>query len=652
MSKVADIIKYTKKLNLLYVEDNDDARESTLKMLNEFFSSIVVGVDGKDGLEKFKTNDIDLIITDIHMPRMNGLDMLQEIKELDSEVIALVLSAYNEPEYFIQSIKIGVEGYILKPINLNQFMVSLSKVIQKIQAKRDKLLLDQYKEVVDTSGIISIVNTDDKITYVNDSFCQVSGYRQEELIGRDYHFIMKGATDIGLYRKIWKTIRKKKKTWRGVVKNYSKDGQVYYLDSTIKPLLDINGKTIEYIAFRHDVTAIMSPLKRLNDLIDSLKIPMLSLIKIEDFDNIENCYGLKLTQKIEELVYAELQKYLPQKLGFTDVFSLGNGEYAICREKDHTHDEIIVGELHKFQTFINSSNLDIGEIDYDISIILSLSYGEDSLENAKYGIKQLLATKQNFILANNLLEEEHINAQKNIRVLSMIKKAIQNRKVVSYFQAIVDNETKEIVKYESLVRIIDENDNIISPFAFLETSKKAKYYTQITSIVLDNAFEALHKTDKEISINLSTLDIEKPIIVEKFFKLFQEPKYASRMTIELLEDEDSKDFEFIKAFITKAKKLGVKIAIDDFGSGYSNFERLLGYQPDILKIDGSLIKNIVTDKFSYSIVKSVVAFAKEQDLKVIAEYVENREIYELICTLGIHCSQGYYFAKPKPLEQN
>jgi len=649
MSKITDIIKHTKKLNLLYVEDNNEARESTLKMFKEFFNSIIVGVDGKDGLEKFKTNDIDLIITDIHMPRMNGLDMLQEIKELDSEVIALVLSAYNEPEYFIQSIKIGVEGYILKPINLEQFISILSKVIQKIQAKKDKLLLDQYKEVVDTSGIISIVDTDDKITYVNDSFCQVSGYKQEELIGSDYHFVMRGSTDIGLYRKIWNTIRKQKETWRGVIKNYSKSGQVYYLDSTIKPLLDINGETVEYIALRHDVTDIMNPLKRLNDLIDSLKTPMLILMKIEDFYNIENCYGLKLTQKIEELVYTKLVKYLPKKLGFTDVFSLGNGEYAICREKDNNHNEIIVDELRKFQTFINSSNLDIGEIDYDISIILSLSYGEDSLENAKYGIKQLLATKQNFILASNLLEEEHINAQKNIRILSMIKKAIQNRKVVSYFQAIVDNKTKEIIKYESLVRIIDENDNVIPPAIFLETSKKSKYYTQITSIVLDNAFEALQKTDKEISINLSTLDIEEPIIVEKFFKLFQESKYASRMTIELLEDEEAKDFEVIKVFIAKAKKLGVKIAIDDFGSGYSNFERLLGYQPDILKIDGSLIKNIVTDKFSHSIVKSIVAFAKEQELKVIAEYVENEEIYELICSLGVHCSQGYYFAKPEPL---
>ena len=649
MNKIVDTIKYTKKLNLLYVEDNNEARVATLKMLQEFFNEIVVGVDGLDGLEKFKENDIDLIITDIHMPKMNGLDMLHKIKEIDSQVIALVLSAYNEPEYFIQSIKIGVEGYILKPINLEQFIAIIRKSIQKIQAKKDKLLLEQYKEVVDASAIVSIIGIDNKLRYVNDSFCKLSGFTQEELIGHDYHFLMKGATDSSQYRKIWKKIKIKKETWKGIIKNYSKSGQVYYLDSTIKPILDTNEEVIEYIGLRHDITAIMNPLKRLNDLIDSLDIPMLILMKIEDYDNIESCYGLRLTQKIEELVSIELFNKLPQELDIKDIFSLGNGEYAICSERLTQGNKTITKILQNFQSLVNQSRFDMGEIDYDISIILSLSCGKDCLENAKYGIKQLLQTKQNFIFADNILEEEHINAQKNISILSMIKNAIENKKLVSYFQAIVDNKTKEIVKYESLVRIIDENDNAISPFAFLETSKKAKYYTQITSIVLDNTFEALQKTDKDISINLSTLDIEKAIIVEKFFKLFEDVKYASRLTIELLEDEDSKDFEVIKSFIVRAKKLGVKIAIDDFGSGYSNFGRLLEYQPDILKIDGSLIKNIVTDKFSYSIVKTIVTFAKEQNLEVIAEYVESREIYEVLCTLEVNFSQGYYFAKPEPL---
>jgi len=115
---------------------------------------------------------------------------------------------------------------------------------------------------------------------------------------------------------------------------------------------------------------------------------------------------------------------------------------------------------------------------------------------------------------------------------------------------------------------------------------------------------------------------------------------------ELLEDEDVRDFDEITKFIARVKAFGVKIAIDDFGAGYSNFERLLKYQPDILKIDGSLIKNIETDAYSMSVVKTIVAFAKEQKIEMVAEYIENENIYEIIRSLGVEYSQGYYFGAP------
>ena len=80
--------------------------------------------------------------------------------------------------------------------------------------------------------------------------------------------------------------------------------------------------------------------------------------------------------------------------------------------------------------------------------------------------------------------------------------------------------------------------------------------------------------------------------------------------------------------------------------GYSNFERVLDYKPDILKIDGRLIKNIHKDSLSYSMVESIVSFAKKEQLQTIAEYVESEAIYNILCDLGVDYSQGYYFGKP------
>jgi len=125
------------------------------------------------------------------------------------------------------------------------------------------------------------------------------------------------------------------------------------------------------------------------------------------------------------------------------------------------------------------------------------------------------------------------------------------------------------------------------------------------------------------------------------------PNEKHRIIFELLESEDIRDFKKIKQFIQHVKAQGIKIAIDDFGTGYSNFERMLSYEPDILKIDGSLIKNIVTNETSRHIVETIVMFAQKQKLTTVAEYVENEAIYTLVRDLGVDYSQGYYFGRPK-----
>jgi EAL domain-containing protein (putative c-di-GMP-specific phosphodiesterase class I) len=199
--------------------------------------------------------------------------------------------------------------------------------------------------------------------------------------------------------------------------------------------------------------------------------------------------------------------------------------------------------------------------------------------------------------------------------------------------------------------LINENNEVISPYIFLDIAKKGKYYSDITKIVLKNSFDVLLKTTRDITINISAIDIEKNTTRAIFLEFLEQHKSdAKRIIIELLEDENVKDFKVIKSFISDVKKYGVKIAIDDFGAGYSNFERLLDYQPDILKIDGCLIKNIENDNFSLSVVKTIVSFAKEQNIQTVAEFVENENIFNILCKLGIDYSQGYYFGAPGTIE--
>lgn len=132
-----DIIKSTKNLHLLYIEDNEEVREQTLKMLNVFFDEISIAEDGQKGLElftknnKFDSTSFDLIITDIEMPHKDGISMITNIREFDSDIPILIFSAHSNTEYFIKSINAGIDGYILKPYNIEQISNSLMNIIEK-----------------------------------------------------------------------------------------------------------------------------------------------------------------------------------------------------------------------------------------------------------------------------------------------------------------------------------------------------------------------------------------------------------------------------------------------------------------------------------------------------------------------------------------
>jgi len=128
MMELEDIIKSTKNIKLLYVEDNQEARETTELILEEFFDEITVAVDGEDGYTKFRDKAFDLIITDINMPKLNGLDMISKIRALDNNISVIVLSAHNEPEFFDNSIQLGIDSYLLKPIDIDSFIDALSKI--------------------------------------------------------------------------------------------------------------------------------------------------------------------------------------------------------------------------------------------------------------------------------------------------------------------------------------------------------------------------------------------------------------------------------------------------------------------------------------------------------------------------------------------
>jgi EAL domain-containing protein (putative c-di-GMP-specific phosphodiesterase class I) len=398
-------------------------------------------------------------------------------------------------------------------------------------------------------------------------------------------------------------------------------------------------------------TNIIYPEEQLNDYLHEEEESILLLIKIEEFKYIKYSYNEATIRNLQQLFAIELLKYMPQECNFSKIYLLNNGKFAFVKKYNSFIDEESMSKsLQSFQSIVNQKKIKIAMVDYTLSIVSSLAYGEDSFLNAEIGLKRILKSKKQFVVATNFLKKENEDCNKKLNEFNMLKEAIESYNIISHFQPIINNKTLKIEKYESLVRLIDKNGNIISPYHFLETAKEGKYYHEITSIVLRNSFRALFNSDIKISINLSALDMEDTKTKDEFFILLEKYKTeAHRITIELVEDEKIKNIEETQEFIKEIKKYGVKIALDDFGKGLSNFTRIRAYQPDYIKIDGSLIRNIEHDTFSQDLVQTIVFFAKKRNIKTIAEFVESENIFNILCDMGVDYSQGHYFGKAATL---
>ena len=221
-------------------------------------------------------------------------------------------------------------------------------------------------------------------------------------------------------------------------------------------------------------------------------------------------------------------------------------------------------------------------------------FQEEPILSAAMALKKAKSLNQSYFVYNNELDSKELIVQ-SLYWRERIKKAVEERRIIPFYQAIV-NKDREIVKYETLMRIKDVDDNdepiIVTPDKFLGVSFKTKQYLELSRIVISKSLDNLLKTEKSISINLSFKDILNYDFIDYLDSVLDRLKTEEkkRLVFEILESENLSDYDFLEEFVLKYKKLGIKIAIDDFGSGYSNFIRIIRLKPDYLKIDGSLIK--------------------------------------------------------------
>ena len=419
------------------------------------------------------------------------------------------------------------------------------------------------------------------------------------------------------------------------------------LNSFLEKTIEENSAYSYQQAYYDKLTQLPNRLSLINKLSESIG-KMLILINIDDFTTINDFYG----HEIGDNVLKKLAKVLRDltKDEEAEVFKLPSDEFAIILEVPSAksgieerikrciasieHEDFIVKDGHSAHVSVTLSAAMINK-------------DKTGLVNADMALKLAKRAGLDYMIFSEDLKLSKQYAQ-NIQIANRIKDAIHQDRIIPYFQPIFSTNTKEIEKYEALVRLRLPNGDILSPFAFLEVSQKIKLYPQITKIMIEKTFQHFKKEQHNFSINLSFSDILNEETRAYLFEKIEEYGIASQLTIEILETMENDNSERVDAFTEAVYQAGAKIAIDDFGSGFANFEHMTKIRSDFMKIDGSLIKNIDKDKNARLVVETIIVFARKLNKKVVAEFVHSKEVFDVVKELGIEYIQGYYLAEPSP----
>jgi len=553
-------------LTILYVEDETSLQEDICQNIAPFVKEIIRGNDGDEGLNLFSTNRdrVDLIISDILMPKLNGIEMIDAIREVDSEIPVIYTTAFNDSEYMKQTIEQSIISYILKPIDIELLLNGIIKASIKIENEKLKTTL----------------------------------------------------------------------------KNINKELEAK-VDLKTKELQIQNEKLYSQL-FTDELTSLLNRKALFKDIKEANN-PILSIIDIDAFKGINDLYGELIGNKVL-IKIANLLKDLGEERGCR-VYRIGSDEFVLLKDEAFQIEKCLE-TINLVIKCINTKPIHIQEYDMSLRIDVTIGISREKVNILETAGMALRIAKNNRLSYQIYCEKCNLykEYQNDIKWTRIIEKAIENDSITSYYQPIVDKD-QNILKYESLMRIV-ENDNIHLPFLFLDIAKKVKFYPQLEQTVINKAFHKAKENGAHISINLAIEDILNEELMLFIEKELVEQEIAHLITFELLENESITDYDKAINFIDMVQKLGSTIAIDDFGSGYSNFEYLLKLKPDYIKIDGSCIKNIDNDKNAYLITKTINDFAHNLGIKTIAEFVHNKEVFDVLKELGIDEYQGYYFSEP------
>lgn len=546
------------------------------------------------------------------------------------------------------------------------------------QLESTQATLRRLAQAVEQSpNTIVITDLDANIVYVNQTFTKVTGYSRQEVVGRNPRILKSGKTPKRTYEDLWTHLTAGQE-WRGELINKRKDGTEYIESALIAPICDPQGKIINYLAIKEDITE-----KRLNEE---------RIHQLAHFDQLTGLpnrvlltdrfgYVLNLARRNGETVavmfldldhFKNINDTLGHTIGDHYLMEIGRRLKAAIRQEDTVSrlggDEFIllfpstdadgaarvarklievVGQPFQFEQHELNSTPSIGIALYpqDGNSMEELMKNADA---AMYRVKQSGRNGYGFFTA-----EMQSHSERNLMLLNAMRHALARDEFYLQYQPQVHLADGKVTGAEALLRWRHPQLGEISPTEFIPLAESGGMIVAIGEWVLHTAARQLRQWQQQgmpqltVAVNLSAVQFRRHDFPDRVSRILQQTGLSPQsLELELTEAVAMDDPQAAVAMMDKLHALGVRMSIDDFGTGYSSLSYLKRFKVYKLKIDQSFVRDIGSDPEDKAIVTAIINLASSLNLHTIAEGVETAEQLAFLRLQGCEEVQGYYFSKP------
>jgi diguanylate cyclase (GGDEF)-like protein/PAS domain S-box-containing protein len=529
---------------------------------------------------------------------------------------------------------------------------------------------------------VMVVDADGKIVAVNPAFSQITGYSEQEALGKDRTLTRSGRHDDAFYQSLW-TELVTTGFWRGEIWNLRKSGELYLEWLTVSAVRDNRGQTTHYVGVFSDITQVKESQEKLDHLAhhdpltalpnrllfnDRLQHALLRasrdheqlallFIDLDRFKNVNDTLG----HHIGDELLKQVAKALQEKLREGDTLArLGGDEFIVLLEDvDGQRGAGLVAE--KLVAMFEEPFMVAGhELFVTCSVGISLFPTDATdlnmlIRNADVAMYQAKARGRNgySFYAPSMTGE----GVERLRLETFLRRSIEKEEIFLNYQPQVEIETGRLVGVEALVRWNHPELGLVPPVRFIPLAEDTGFINQLGKWVLYEACRQMVRWQEaglhvpKIAVNLSVKQFERGSIVNMVADILRETGLEpERLQLEVTESVIMNTGDALN-FINDLHSIGVGLAIDDFGTGYSSLAYLKQLPVQTLKIDRSFIQDISTDVNDEAIAIAIIQLGKSMNLSVIAEGVETEQQAAFLLRQGCRLAQGYLYSKPMLAEE-